>query len=188
MDSGRGEPIAVRIVHRYLRYLAIGTDWWTYLLSSAVAGYLAFLSAERRVWFSLAAFLALVVLSIANALPRAVRRRQQHAFRASVAAALDRQRPLEVGQAAIRIRRQPTLVRAAAEYPILIDELAVGAVSVGQLVTFIVPPGDHRVRIKDPKYGQSSEEWGVQVAEGEYGEFICQASWDRIELFPVEWG
>src|SRR5437763_14130070 len=155
MDSGSAKPIAVRIVHRYLRYLAIGTDWCTYLLFSAVAGYFAFLSAEGRVWFSVAAFLALVVLGIANALLRAVRRRQQHAFRASVAAALDRQRPLEVGQAAISIRRQPTLVRAAAEYPVLIDDLAVGAVSSGQLVTFIVPPGDHRVRIKDPKFGRS---------------------------------
>jgi hypothetical protein len=54
---------------------------------------------------------------------------------------------------------------------VLVDDNKVGKLRRGEQREFPVPPGRHRVRMKID--WKNSAEWGVSLASGEVGEFVC---------------
>ena len=87
--------------------------------------------------------------------------------------------------ARIRVIRLPARWRdRAILYRVIIDDEVIGALSSGSYGEFDVEPGDHRVRIMaDRRFG--SEEWGVQLKEGEVGYFECRSNAGALTIIDL---
>src|SRR5438105_10701211 len=56
-------------------------------------------------------------------------------------------------------------------YTVLVDDQKVGKLRRGEEGEFSVAPGKHRLRLKID--WKDSAEWGVTLAAGEVGDFVC---------------
>jgi hypothetical protein len=75
--------------------------------------------------------------------------------------------------AQIRVSRKMEMLGGRiVRYKVIIDDVQVGALLSGEAEEFDVEPGDHRVRVMVDK-NHGSDEWGVQLKEGELGKFEC---------------
>jgi hypothetical protein len=89
--------------------------------------------------------------------------------------------PLQATAAAVVIRRRPDLSGAVVPYRVWIDGKRTGTIRIGETKRFEVEPGHHRVGVGRRQPGDDRV-WGVDLAAGEIGAFLCRSGFDGISL------
>jgi hypothetical protein len=155
---------------------------WAAIAGVAFWGLLAAIAAARSAWVLFTIDLAFVAMT---AVGLAARSRMQRRGRIFDATPEPEPAPLGPGRAAVVIRRRPDFSGASIAYHVWIDDACVGPIRVGETRQFDVEPGEHRVGVG--RRGRPSDDsvWGVDLAAGEVGSFLCRSRFDGgIRLQP----
>jgi hypothetical protein len=81
------------------------------------------------------------------------------------------------GSSVIRLHRQQGFyVDCLRAYRVRIDGNPAGKIAQGETKDFLVPSGEHRVRLAIDRFW-TSREVALQLREGEVAEFTCHPAW-----------
>jgi hypothetical protein len=88
-------------------------------------------------------------------------------------------------ESVIRLRRQPGFYRdSLRKYRVRIDGSPAGAIAPGEAMDFVVPPGEHRVRMTLDRLW-TSRQAVIEIDAGEVAEFTCRPSAPAILILLV---
>jgi hypothetical protein len=151
-------------------------------------GYLAVVDGLASDWAGMAAALAFAAAGTATIVWVIAVESKRRRFDDAIEPVLDHTKLVVPGKSGVVIRREPSPYGALVQFQVWIDGARAGIVASGETRLFEVEPGKHQVAVAGRRYRRPppGDTWGVSLADGEVGDFVCSTDSSGVHLQPIE--